>query len=152
MKKIISLILSLVLVLSLAACGSENGKSADLKALYESYGEYLPEMYFPDNDTMLNLLGIQTEDCVQFQVALCAEGLRADEVWLIEARDQEALDRLQQLAETRIQARLDETESYVPDQYLVVQKAVLLTNGRYLALLISPQVDQLQAGFEAALQ
>ena len=150
MKKMISLILSLVLVLSLAACGGQEAKSVDLKALYESYSQYLPEMYSPDEATMLNFLGIQAEDCAQFQVALCAEGLRADEVWLIEAKDQEALDRLRQLAEVRIQARLEETESYVPDQYLVVQKAALVTEGLYLALLISPDVDQMKAGFEAA--
>ena len=47
MKKAIALILSLILVLSLAACGGkEKAPSVDVNALYESYGEYLPEMFF----------------------------------------------------------------------------------------------------------
>ena len=49
-------------------------------------------------------------------------------------------------------SKLDETETYVPDQYLIVQKAEVLTNGLYLALLISPDVDTLKAEFEAAFQ
>ena len=87
-----------------------------------------------------------------FRSAICAEGMRSDEVWLIEAKDDASLENLRQLAQTRIEAKLDETVSYAPDQYAVVEKAELLTNGRYLALLISPDVDALKAGFEAAFQ
>lgn len=153
MKKWISLLLCLTMVLCLAACGQkEEAKSVDVNALYESYGQYLPEMFYPDEDTLLNFLGIQATDCTQYKVAICAEGLRADEVWLIEAKDQAALETLQQLANTRIQAKLDETVTYVPDQYVIVEKAEVLTNGLYLALLISPDVDTLKAEFEAAFQ
>ena len=154
MKKMISLLLALALMLTLAACGgkAEEPVSIDVKAMYESYGQYMPDMFFPDEDTMMNFLGISVEDCVQYQVAICAEGMRADEVWLMEAKDAAALENLKQLAETRVQAKLDETVSYAPDQYVVVEKAVILTNGNYLALLISPDVDALKADFEAAFQ
>ena len=154
MKKMISLLLALALMLTLAACGgkAEEPVSIDVKALYESYGQYMPDMFFPDEDTMMNFLGISVEDCVQYQVAICAEGMRADEVWLMEAKDAAALENLKELAETRVQAKLDETVSYAPDQYVVVEKAVILTNGNYLALLISPDVDALKADFEAAFQ
>ena len=124
----------------------------DVAALYESYQQYLPEMFFPDEQTLLNFLGIQAEDCAQYKVAICAEGLRADEVWLIEAKDDAAMENLTKLADARIQSKLDETESYAPDQYLIVQKAQVLTNGRYLALMISPDVDTMKAGFEAAFK
>ena len=109
-------------------------------------------MFFPDEQTLLNFLGIQAEDCAQYKVAICAEGLRADEVWLIEAKDDAAMENLTKLADARIQSKLDETESYAPDQYLIVQKAQVLTNGRYLALMISPDVDTMKAGFEAAFK
>ncbi len=154
MKKVISLLLALSMVLGLAACGGEKEETVvlDINALYESYTQYLPEMFFPDEDTLLNFLGIQASDCAQYKVAICAEGLRADEVWLIEAKDQTSLETLRQLAETRIASKLDETVTYVPDQYLIVEKAELLVHGLYLALLISPDVEAMKAGFEAAVQ
>lgn len=154
MKKMICVIMSLCLALSLAACGSnaQEPVSIDLDALYASYEQYLPEMFYPDEATLLNFLGIRTENCARYKVAICAEGLRADEVWLIEAADDVSLEVLTALAETRIQSKLDETETYAPDQYLVVQEAVILTNGRYIALIISPDVDAMQAAFEAAFQ
>jgi hypothetical protein len=154
MKKVISLLLALSLVLSMAACGGkkEEPVSVDVSALYETYTQYLPDMFFPDEATLLNFLGIKAEDCAQYKVAICADGLRADEVWLIEAKDAESLERLQNLANVRIESKLDETRTYVPDQYLVVQKAVVMTKGMYLALFISPDVDAMKAGFEASFQ
>lgn len=153
MKKVISLILALALLMSMSACGGKNETaSVDLKALYESYSQYMPDMFFPDEDTMMNFLGIDTKDCVQYQIAICAEGMRADEVWLMEAKNASSLENLRQLAETRVEAKKDETVSYAPDQYVVVEKAVILTQGNYLALLISPDVDALKAGFESAFQ
>ena len=153
MKKFICMIIALCLLLSMAACGSkEQAVSLDVAALYEDYQQYLPEMFFPDDATLLNFLGIRAEDCVQYKVAICAEGLRADEVWLIEAKDDAALETLTNLANARIQSKLDETETYAPDQYLIVQQAVVLTHGRYLVLFISPDVETLKASFEANFQ
>ena len=153
MKKVISLILALALVLSLAACGGkEKATAVDLNALYESYSQYLPDMFTMDEMTMMDFLGIDVADCTQFQVAVCSEGMRSDEVWLIEAKDQAALENLRQLAQTRIEAKLDETVTYAPDQYVVVEKAQIVENGLYLALFISPEVDAMVAGFEAAFK
>lgn len=153
MKKMISLILVLAIALSMTACGAkEEAKTVDLNGLYESYSEYMPEMFYLDEGSLMNFLGIDVADCAQYTVAICAEGMRTDEVWLIEAKDQAAFDRLKALAETRIQSKLDETRDYVPDQYVIVEKAQLLTNGLYIGLLISPEVDALKAGFEAAFQ
>jgi len=153
MKKFICMIIALCLLLGMAACGSkEQDVSLDVAALYEDYQQHLPEMFFPDEATLLNFLGIHAEDCVQYKVAICAEGLRADEVWLIEAKDDAALETLTNLANARIQSKLDETETYAPDQYLIVQQAVVLTQGRYLALFISPDVETLKASFEANFQ
>lgn len=153
MKKLIAFVLAAAMMLSLVACGGKaDSKSVDLNALYESYAEYMPDMFQLDEDTMMNFLGIDVADCTQYTVYICGDGLRADEVWLIEAKDEAALGRLKEMAESRIQAKENETISYVPDQYVIVEKAEILTNGLYLALLISPDVDQLKAGFEAAMQ
>lgn len=153
MKKLTCLVLAAVLLLSLAACGAKKEeKTVDLNALYESYAQYMPDMFTPDAETMLNFLGIDTADCTQAVVAICGDGMRADEVWLLQAKDEAALERLTELARTRIVAKEDETISYAPDQYEVVVKAELLTSGKYLALLVSPEVEAMKAAFEAAVQ
>lgn len=155
MKRAFAFVLALAMVLTMTACGGEKAeapKSADLAALYESFTATLPEMILMDGDTRVNFFGIEDADCTQVVTAVCADGLRTDEVWLIEAKDQTALDKLKGLAEARMAAKADETVSYSPDQYKIVEKGVILTEGLYLALLVSPDVDTLKAGFEAAFQ
>lgn len=151
MRKIIAWLLLAALLVSLGACG-EKAKSVDLSAVYESYQDTLPEMMVLDETLMMNLLGIPAEDCAQVVAAVCANGLEADEVWLIEAKDAQALDRLKALAEGRLEAKAAETENYLPDQYLVVKEGQILTQGNYLALLVSPQVDTLKTAFENAVK
>ena len=140
-------------MLSLTACGGkESPKSADLSALYDNLTASMPQMLPMDEETMLNFQGIEIADCVQAKVAICAEGLRADEIWLIEAKDEAALEKIQALAEARIQAKGEETVSYNPEQYAVVQEAEVFTVGNYLFLLVSPDADTLKAEVEAALK
>lgn len=91
--------------LGLAARGGKaEEKNVDMKALYDQFGDKLPEMYLMDEETMLNDLGISMEDCAQAVVAVTSDGLGADEVWLIQAKDTEALARLQQLARISLPA------------------------------------------------
>ena len=152
MKKILVCVLSLLMLISLAACGKNAAKDVDLQKIYDSYQEYLPDMMVLDDNTMFNLLGIKTADCTQVIAAVCSAGLQADEVWLIQAKDQAALDRLLALTKTRQTAKEDETESYLPDQYVIVKESKTLTDGLYLAYLVSPHVQELQTAFENAVK
>ena len=155
MKKITAILLCAVLLLSMAACGGEPApekKNVDLNAVYESFGASLPEMWVLDEDMMLNMFGIKAEDCTQVITAIVSTGLNVDEVWLIEAKDAAALEQLKALAESRMKAKADETVDYLPDQYVFVEKGVILTEGLYLALIVSPDVDNLKATFEAAVK
>lgn len=152
MKRFIATILLLTLTLSLAACGKTGeAKAADLNAVYEGFSEILPEMLVLDGDTRVNFLGIEEDDCLQVVTAVSDTGLKADEVWLIQAKDDAAMIRLQELAQTRLQAKQDELEFYLPEEYLVAKEGKILTSGHYLALLISPDVDAMAATFEAAV-
>ena len=155
MKKVMSLILVLVLALSAAGCGSaepaETVKNVDLQSVYEGFEEKLPDMLVLDADTVMNMMGIRAEACSQMIVAVCADGLRTDEIWLLEAVDDESFQELSQLADNRIQIKADETRDYTPDQYKVVEIAEVLRSGRYLALLVSPDVADFKTAWETAV-
>lgn len=150
MKRITALLLSLLLLAGLCGCGTK--KTADLPSLYDSLAPSLPEMLVLEGETRLNLTGIAAEDCSQVVVAICGSGLRADEVWLVEARDAAALGRIKALAEGRLAAKRAETEDYLPDQFQVVQQAQTLTEGLVFALLVSPDAAALRDAVRAALR
>lgn len=153
MRKMISLLLAAAMMLTLAACGGSEPekKAVDMTALYESIQDTLPEMMILDETTMLNFFGVDAADCAQVVTAVCANGLDADEVWLIEAKDEAALERLTTLVNTRLTAKEEENITYNPEQYAVIQKAVIITKDLYIAFLVSPEVDTLKAAVESAL-
>ena len=152
MKRMIAFCLLLTLALGMVACGGKTEKNVDLDALYATFQETMPEMILLEDASLrLNLLGIQDSDCEQVITAICADGLRTDEVWLIKAKDAAALARIQELAENRLYAKGAESITYSPEQYAVVQKAETVTEGMYFFLLVSPAVEALKAAADAAL-
>ena len=151
MKKLIALMLA-VLMLCLAGCGGKDQtlNVIDVQAVYTSMEGILPEMVQMDEAMMLNFCGIKAEQCKQVVVAVCSDGLRADEVWLIEATDADALEALKGLADGRLTRKGEESVTYSPEQYEVVKKAEVITVGNYLAVLVSPNVDALVEIFNEA--
>lgn len=156
MKKICLLLMIAVLLLSAAACGGAApeekeapaatvapAEPVDMQALYDTMVSQMPEMIVLDETMMLNFCGITAGDCTQAVVATCADGLRTDELWLIEAADEAALENLKTLAETRLKQKGEESISYSPEQYAVVEKAQVIANGLYFAVIVSPDVDAL---------
>ncbi len=123
----------------------------DLQALLTQMSGKLPEMLVLDAEMMQSFCGIQETDCLQAVVAISSINLQADEVWLLEARDPEALARLQNLAKTRLSVKEAETENYLPDQYAIVKKAKLITDGNYLLMLVSAEADALEGIYREAI-
>lgn len=155
MKKIICLALALMMLLTLCACGQEEAaapKAVELQPLYDSFVPSLPDMMLMDESTRLNLLGVKSEDCTQVICAVAAVGLQADEVWLIEAANAEALETLKTLAENRLNAKKEETSFYSPDQFAICEDGRILSAGNYLAFIVSPDADALEAAFKEAMK
>ncbi len=154
MKKTVLIILVLSMLLSLCACGASEpaAKDVDLSALYESFSSSLPDMMIMDETIRLNLLGINSEDCTEVITAVAAVGLQADEIWLIEAKDADALERITALAESRINAKKEETSFYSPDQFAICEDGRIITDGLYMAFIVSPSADSLQDTFKEALK
>ena len=151
MKRLIALLLA-VLMLCLAGCGGKDSGAdvqMDVQAVYDSMVPVLPEMLPMDEMMMLNFCGIESSMCEKAVVSVCFDGLRADEIWLIEAKDAASLENLKNLAQSRLNRKGEESITYSPEQYAVVEKAQLLTAGNYLALIVSPDVDALAAAFKA---
>lgn len=148
MKKIICFCLVLLL---LAGCGAQTVK-LELAEVYADIGKRvaLPDMLELDEGMMLDYCGIRSEDVSQAVVLICADSLKTDEIWLLEAVDAKAADRLMELAEGRLAQKGEESITYSPEQYKVVQKAQLIREGNYVALLVSPDSEAMAQVFQQA--
>lgn len=153
MKRVFVWMLAAIMLLSMAACGTEEpAEKADLSNLYDACTASMTPMMLVEGDTRRDFMGIEEEDCLQVFTAFAEDGLLTDELWLIEAKDQAAFDRLKALAEGRMEAKKEETVSYSPEQYAVVEQGVILEKGLYLVLIVSPNVDVIRADVEMFLK
>lgn len=141
-----------LLILLLPACGSAAGGDADLSALYAQMEEKftLPAMSALSERQLERYYGIDTAACPQLVVMQCDDGLRVDEIWLIQAADEGAAEQLLALAQSRLDQLAAETENYLPEQYAVVRDSRALRVGSYVALLISPDAAEMEELFRGA--
>lgn len=153
MKRFFVLLLA-VLMVALAGCGGQQSDVAqmDMQAVYDSFVPSLPDMLLMDEEMMLNFCGIDASVCKQAVVAVCSDGLRADEIWLIEAKDAKTLKELESLAQSRLDRKGEESITYSPEQYEIVQAAQVITAGNYLAVIVTPEAAALAELFQAASQ
>ncbi len=155
MKKLIALIC--VLAALLCGCGAQAPSApavqADVNELYaaaEAVG--MPNMLDMAPDMQLNIYGIRSEDVKQSKVVVCTDGLRADEVWLIEAVNAEAAAKIKGLAENRLKQKDAESITYSPEQNVIVKKSHISVEGNYVIFICSPDVEAMVVAVQAGLK
>ena len=137
--------LILCVALALSACGGSAAKSLDIAAFYEKLsGEFtLPEMMELSEKRMETYYGLSPDACRQLLARLNSDGQSVDEIWLIEAVDEAAAQRLEELAKIRLAQKEEETKSYAPEQYRIVQEAKLQLDGLRLIMVVSPSSEEI---------
>ena len=147
--------IALLLVLCLTACGQKTPaapKEVDLAGVLASFA--LPEgsMTTLRQEDLLDMYGIQPEDAAQFAAVISASGVKADEIVLIQSPDAAAAERVKAALEARYQAKLNETQNYLPEEYAVVKACKVTQTGLFTALIVSPEAEQYLPLFEQALK
>ena len=104
MKRISALLLALLMAFSLIACGNDKNEDTtptikqDLQMadVYDklSAAAQIPEMLQLQESMMLDYCGIDAAKTKQAVVMICADSLRTDEIWLLEAVDEAAAKEL----------------------------------------------------------
>lgn len=155
MKKVIIVFLCVLVLALSAACGSDKASdnvAIDIDALYEKIlSETSTDSMSILSEKKLNTyIGLSSDLYSASVVALCGDSVLADEIWLVEATDADALKEITALAEERLEQKALEMENYLPDQYEIVKQAKVVTRGLYLGVFVSPEADAMAKLFNEA--
>ncbi len=149
LKKTVRLFALLLLPLLLTACGptapAKQALEVDVEALLELMSEETEweDMMSMNIKHLKNLYGIEETDLTSFAGAMKTDGITADEVLILEAKDTETAEALVKKLQARLKAKSNEAKDYLPAQYKVIEEAEILQKERYAALLVSPDVEAL---------
>lgn len=100
---------------------------------------------------MLDFYGIPAEDMEDFAAVTSSIGLTAEEIVLVKAADEVAAQEIEAHLKDRLEARKSEFKDYQPDQYDILTKCKVERNGLYVAMILSPQVEELQSLYQDLL-
>ena len=145
MKKLLAFILAAACLVSLCACGSQKQDAPtelDLSALaasmQEKIGVTIPEL---NQNMALNLFGLSTDDCVEMKVYTDYDATKCNELWLVKAANEDALNNVKELAQKRVDSLLAQSNNYNADVYAASQDARIETRGMYLLMVVTTAGD-----------
>ena len=153
MKKFLSLLLAMAMLCSLAACGGGT-KQADLSKVMADMKAKITNkemMDYSAEDLMPNY-GIDSADVKQFAAYVDSTGIKGDEIIFLEGKDSDAAKQIKEKLDARYKQKETEMKDYLPEEYAVLKKCGVNQNGNYVSMIVSPQYEELNGIFNAAIK
>ena len=153
MKKFLSLLLAVTMLCSLAACGGGT-KQADLSKVMADMKTKITNKEMMDlsaEDLMPNY-GIDSADVKQFAAYVDSTGIKGDEIIFLEGKDSDAAKQIKEKLDARYKQKETEMKDYLPEEYAVLKKCGVNQNGNYVSMIVSPQYEELNGIFIAAIK
>ena len=94
-----------------------------------------------------SVLGIGPEEYEAGRFYFCANGLKADEIWLVKLADEAAVQAMLDKARERIEVKANSLDKYLPAESELTRRGITAAAGNYVALFISPDAEQMQRIF-----
>lgn len=144
MKKLLSVLLSGALVLSLAACGEKAPAAFDpqdtTQALLDEAGVFAETLEPIDQATACALYGID-ETTVTASAVYMANATSAEELAIFTLTDEEAAQTAAKQLGYRVSDRIEELTSYLPGEVPKLEGAMVETRGNSVLLLVCSDYD-----------
>ena len=139
MKKLTAIVLAVVMLAALCACGGKTAKEVDLEALAAELidaGAFSDILNQPADGVAARLYDI--EDGAAKQVVLyVGTGATAEEIFLAEAADASAQEALKTACEERVADQKTMFANYAPGEVAKLDEAVFVTYGNYVIMVVA---------------
>ena len=148
MKRIIAVVAACLI--ALCALSAALAEAASLEDVMASF-DLAEEMMLLDDEDLTDVYGIDLADVRQFAAAIHDSGIKADEIVLVEAVDDEAAQRVQAILEERLEDKLNELDGYMPEEYAVAKACAVEAEGCFVAMIVAPNADALTELYRQAI-
>ena len=156
MKKRNLLILFLLMLMVFSACN--NNKKEDLEIDLPELLETMEEaskwegMMNIGKKHLTNLYAIDEDEVTAFIGVMKTDGISADEIIIIEAKDAKSAEDLEKKLQTRLDAKATEAKDYLPEEYKVIEEAEILRKDKFLTLIVATNAEELADIFKEAVK
>lgn len=152
MKRLFTVLLTLMLLLSMTACGGSKTVTVDIVKVKETILtdlEVVDPLDLPA-ERLQDLYGI-TPDLVKSAACfITLAGAFPDEIIMVEAVDANAAKTVAEKLEARLADVKNQAQNYDADSFALLEKCKVRTTGVYVTLFISAKSSEMQNIFDAA--
>ncbi len=92
--------------------------------------------------------GLNKEEIVNGKVIAAMMNVNADEIILLEAKDEKDVASLKESLEKELEGQIQTWKQYLPDQYEKVEKNIIKTNGKYLLYVTYSKPENIEKVFD----
>ena len=153
MRRRIAFIVGTILAFCLFA-GCASGTAVDVKTLAQqiandvSFDEPLTEL---DPESAERVFRVEADE-VAAVGAWVGSGATVDEVCVWDANDNDDAEDIEEVLAARVASRTEDYQDYKPDEVPKLEQAVLVRNGKYVALCVGPDAAAARSLIEAAFK
>jgi hypothetical protein len=151
-----SLMTAMVFLMALIVAACSGGGAVKVNPA-EAYADIsgsvaMPEMMEIPSSIVLDYYGIRSEDYTDAVFYMSADSLLADEVVIVNAVNAEAAKRVKDKLDVRLNQKLMSAQDYSPEQYEIIRKCKVRSDGLTVAMLVSPDVQGMTDAYEKHLK
>lgn len=112
----------------------------------------LDDMKEGDAHKLEKLYQIKAEEVDSFILYTAATNMKASELSVIKAKDANQAESIKKKILKRVELQGVKFKDYRPDEFFLVEKHVLKTNGSYILFVVSKEAEQMENAFDKALK
>ncbi len=101
--------------------------------------------------TITSYLGLLPEEYKDGRFYLCANNLKADEIWIVELENGSSVQSMLERASKRIEVKATSYDKYLPEESEISRSGITVSKGNYVALFISPDAEKMRDIFLSSL-
>lgn len=142
-----------------AGCGAGGNKEQATvdKTLEEIYTQMIDNVEMPvmvrmDEEYITNYFGIDLTVFDEYVFAAAEDALLAENIILVKVKEGQSKEPVVEILEKIIKQKKAELESYLPEQFKIVEKSSVVTKDNYVILIISSKKSELEAQLPEALK
>lgn len=144
MRKIVVLLVTVLTVLGLTACGkAKTVDVTDAASRLASEITYTDEMAEIDLDTAGMIYYLEDAQITNAKIYE-SSGATAEEIAVFECASSADADKVMTAMQQRVEEQKESFKDYVPEELLKLDNAVLIKNGNYVMLSVSDDAEAAQ--------
>lgn len=150
MKKYVSLLTAMAILLSLCACGSggaekEYDPASTASALLDS-GAFSETLEPLDADLVAPLYGLDTQPTDS--AVYTSTGATTEEIAVLKFGDKKAADAALEALKNRVSDQKDACQGYLPKELPKLDKAIVKESGNSVLLVVAADMDKAQSALD----